>query len=105
MQTAEEVHERGGLEALSFDHVVVDEPPHLTAGGADGDVLVAEESLVPFSCSAYGGPLLPLPTLAAEQALVDADELAPVISSLLDYGLELGDLLHLFFWSHKILRS
>ena len=72
MQAAEEVHERGGLEALSFDHVVVDEPPHLTAGGANSDILVAEESLVPFSCSTQRGPMLPFRTLTTEEALIDA---------------------------------
>ena len=101
MEAPEEGQEGGPIEGLLFREVVVEEAPEFAGCTTDGDVLVVlvrEPLVVPLQCMAYRCPLGPLSALAAEDGLVDGEDLAALFSGLSDVLLELYDSGHLFLW-------
>ena len=99
VEAPEKGQERGLVEGLPVEHGVVDEPPLLTGGGDDGDVLVGVVSLVPLDWPPRRGPLGSLPRLAGEAGLVDGDELAALILGYCEILLQTLNLHHLFLLS------
>ena len=92
VEAAEEREE--GLLAVGFcfQGLVVDEAAFDAGGAADGDESVCTIAPVPFQCFPLLCPLRPFPALAAEEALVDAEEFSALIDGaeyVLFQGLQL----------------
>ena len=105
IETAHERHECHLGEGLTMKRFVEDQASQSACSSTNGDVFVWVEAPIPFEWPAFRSPLISLGSSAAEDALVDADELSIFLCCLHQVRLKLLDALKLLLRRPKGVRT